>query len=572
MEVIKSGPVAPKDPEKSRSCFFIMRGTEITGSSQPDGKGIQFLYEDCGRLACSAKLVGNITDQKMLDMLSTTKDFRKLVHSIGVSIEADDPSEEIQFVFQMYGKSDPYHSGTNIMMKVQANGAEEKIALDQVTWSEDDDITGQIRFEFEKANTFATASICFYLNDGYDAPAPEEERTIDFKCAEYYAMLEKSLIQTGNVYRLKQAIDKARAGKDVTVAYIGGSITQGAGAVPINTKCYAYQSFMSFCKVVDGTQRDNIYYVKAGVGGTPSEFGLLRYEQDVLRNGSVTPDVVIVEFAVNDEGDETQGECYDSLVRMIYQGPGSPAVILLFSVFANDWNLEERLSLVGRAYQLPMVSVKQAVVEQFYKKDGQGRVLSKRHFFFDLYHPTNVGHKIMADCLEYLFEKADQSAYPKEIVDLESIKAPIGDAFTRVLFLDRIEAEKSANIQSGGFDKIDEDVQVAEKDLDLEPTPEYRKNWRHTKDSSKDPYVMDIECTALILVFKDSASVQEGIAEIYVDGEKVLSANPRVVGWTHYNSVICFRDRERKNYHIEVKMQPGDENKEFTIFGWGYVR
>ena len=29
---------------------------------------------------------------------------------------------------------------------------------------------------------------------------------------------------------------------------------------------------------------DNIHYIKAGVGGTPSELGMIRYERDVLRN------------------------------------------------------------------------------------------------------------------------------------------------------------------------------------------------------------------------------------------------------------------------------------------------
>ena len=46
----------------------------------------------------------------------------------------------------------------------------------------------------------------------------------------------------GNTYRIRKAIEKARAGKEVTLAYIGGSITQGAGATPINTECYAYKS------------------------------------------------------------------------------------------------------------------------------------------------------------------------------------------------------------------------------------------------------------------------------------------------------------------------------------------
>ena len=93
---------------------------------------------------------------------------------------------------------------------------------------------------------------------------------------------------------------------------------------------------------------------------------MLRYEKDVLSDGQVTPDIVIVEFAVNDEGDETKGECYDSLVRKIYNGPGQPAVILLFAVFADDWNLEERLCKVGYSYELPMVSTRRSVVEQFY--------------------------------------------------------------------------------------------------------------------------------------------------------------------------------------------------------------
>ena len=50
----------------------------------------------------------------------------------------------------------------------------------------------------------------------------------------------------GNVYRIRKAIEKTRAGKEVTLAYIGGSIPQGAGAAPINTECYAYNSYQLF--------------------------------------------------------------------------------------------------------------------------------------------------------------------------------------------------------------------------------------------------------------------------------------------------------------------------------------
>lgn len=72
--------------------------------------------------------------------------------------------------------------------------------------------------------------------------------------------------------------------------------------------------------------------IKAGVGGTPSELGMIRFERDVLRDGKEKPDLVVVEFAVNDEGDETKGRCYESLVTKILSMPDAPAVLLLFAV------------------------------------------------------------------------------------------------------------------------------------------------------------------------------------------------------------------------------------------------
>ena len=146
--------------------------------------------------------------------------------------------------------------------------------------------------------------------------------------------------------------------------------------------------------------------IKAGVGGTPSELGMIRFDRDVLR-GEEQPDLVVIEFAVNDEGDETKGDCYESLVRKVLNLPWKPAVVLLFSVFANDWNLQERLKPVGYCYDLPMVSIRDAVSPQFQMPKGQGRVLTKNQFFYDMFHPNNMGHTIMADCLQYLFEQCD---------------------------------------------------------------------------------------------------------------------------------------------------------------------
>ena len=66
-----NGPAAPKDPEKKRPFFYIMRDKEIFGARQEDGRGIQYLYQDSGRLINSAQIVGNIEDQEILKLLET---------------------------------------------------------------------------------------------------------------------------------------------------------------------------------------------------------------------------------------------------------------------------------------------------------------------------------------------------------------------------------------------------------------------------------------------------------------------------------------------------------------------
>ena len=118
---------------------------------------------------------------------------------------------------------------------------------------------------------------------------------------------------------------------------------------------------------------------------------------------NLLPDLVILEFAVNDEGDETEGVFYESLVKHILDKPNHPAVILLFAVFSDDWNLKKRLAPIGLRYELPMVDVLEAVAPQF--EAGSACVIRKRQYFYDVYHPSNMGHRIMADCLLYMLSR-----------------------------------------------------------------------------------------------------------------------------------------------------------------------
>ncbi|MBE5859202.1 MAG: SGNH/GDSL hydrolase family protein [Butyrivibrio sp.] len=578
-DIEKRGPKAPKDPIKKRPYFFVMQGKGIYGSPQADGRGVQFIYANDGRVIDAARLAGNLTDEEMLDNLRSTKGFRKMVHSIGVSVSSGNDTENVRFVIQMYPEN-PGEASTEISLLFEADGMERIIELSKVDWKDTDKEIGQFRFEFEKTGIQGSADVRFYLNDGFEAPEQPMENAVDFESQEYKDMISRSLMQAGNTARLEKLIEKAAMGEDVTLGFIGGSITQGAGAIPIHQKCYPRIFADAFKEKF--AKGGNVDLVKAGVGGTPSELGMIRFERDILRDGQKKPDLIVIEFAVNDEGDETKGVCYESLVRKALDLPWKPAVVLLFAVFSYDWNLQDRLSPVGIRYNLPMVSIMDAVTPQFPLMPEQGRVISKNQFFYDQYHPSNLGHKVMCDSLIHLIDEVNKGSVDADFAgtepDIDNIKPVLGKDFEKVTLLDRKELPllkkefEIEGVDAGSFSEIDKDIQRVEMDSEIEPVPEFPYNCCHVKGSGNKPFKMSLKCSKLLIVFKDSGLPDHGTAQISVDGEKVMELDPLQVGWTHCNPVIVFNDEVSKKHDIEVKMIDGHEDKKFTILGFGVVK
>ncbi|WP_081860961.1 SGNH/GDSL hydrolase family protein [Butyrivibrio sp. AE2032] len=574
------GPVAPKDPTKKRDFFYIMKDKEIFGAPQPDGSFVHFLYMDFGRVTDAAKLTGNVTDEEMIQNLTTRKGIQKMIHSIGVSVSAKEADKSVKFVAEMYPNV-PGEEVTIIEADVPMDGMEMEIDLSKVDWKDGDKELGQFRFVFDTEGIQATTDVRFYLNDGFVAPKQPEDKAVDFGSTAYKTMIEKSLMQLGNTERLSKVIDKAKKGENVTLGFIGGSITQGAGAIPINEKCYARVFYEDFAKrYMNGGE---CIFVKAGVGGTPSELGMIRFERDVLRDGAAKPDLIVIEFAVNDEGDETKGVCYESLVRKALALPWKPAVVLLFAVFSNDWNLQDRLSPVGRNYGLPMVSVLDAVSPQFPLLPGEGRVISKNQYFYDVYHPSNLGHQIMADCLSNLVDKVNDKcagAAPEGDdfgidMDLNKIRPAIGADFESIELLDRKELEELKDKydividDEGSFNCKDTDLQAVEMDKDIKMIPEFPNNWCHPENGEDAAFKMSLTCKKLLLVFKDSAYASHGVAEVFVDDKLILEADPHINGWTHCNAVVLLNEEKSARREVRISMKEGHEDKKFTILGFG---
>jgi hypothetical protein len=81
---------------------------------------------------------------------------------------------------------------------------------------------------------------------------------------------------------------KLKSGKNVTIAYLGGSITKHDGWRPMTFEWFAQKY-----------PQAKLRMASAAIGGTGSDLGVFRLRDDVL---SQKPDLVFVEFAVNDGG------------------------------------------------------------------------------------------------------------------------------------------------------------------------------------------------------------------------------------------------------------------------------
>ena len=551
------GPAAPKDPSEKRPGFYVLLDTRIGGIPQDDGKGRHSIFISRDRLPVAARVTGGIQDESILNLLTDVKGFRKLVHSIGVAISGQ-AGMEVTFCLMCKGKGGP---GSCHSFCLPADGAERVISLEALEWSEFDDGLSEFRFEMPSVQDMATASVKCYVNDGFRVPEQDPDPAVDTQSVPYQQMISRSFLSAGNNARIQSFLRRARAGEAVTAAFLGGSITQGAGAVPLQENCYARLTW-------EGLQKrygQSIRYIKAGVGGTPSETGLMRYDRDITRDGTLWPDLVVLEFAVNDAGDETEGVFYESLVRRILKAPNHPAVILLFAVFANDWNLKRRLAPIGYRYQLPMVDVLEAVSPQF---NGENQVITKRQYFYDVYHPTNLGHRIMADCLLHLIDRLDKQQPEQEREDY--VPPYYGGDYENLVLLDRKDTLPDCVINPGSFTETDQELQSVPLDFDTRNTPMFPYNW--SKGEGQEPFVLEITCRRLVLEFKDSGDSSFGSVLVTIDGEKQRIFDPTEAGWVHCHTAVLFNKQESARHRVEITMAPGSEEKKFTILGFGVVR
>ena len=161
-------------------------------------------------------------------------------------------------------------------------------------------------------------------------------------------------------------LSKCRAGKEVNVAYFGGSITAMTGWRNLTT-AWLQEQYPSA----------TINEIAASIGGTGSDLGVFRLKADVLDKN---PDFVFVEFAVND-GDKPARNIWrqmEGIVRQIWTKDPEIDIVFCYTVaggifdeYANGKYNRSAAAMeqVAEHYGIMSISLGVPAVE-LYKNDG----------------------------------------------------------------------------------------------------------------------------------------------------------------------------------------------------------
>lgn len=187
---------------------------------------------------------------------------------------------------------------------------------------------------------------------------------------------------------LPHAAAKLNAGGEFSVVFLGGSITKGGndGGFATSLPEWLGKEFPN-AKVAS---------VNSGINGTDSDFGAARTDRDVLDH---KPDLVFVEFAVNDAGRDRTASM-ERIVRKIWKANPSTDIVFLYTVSENEMADYRSGKLpvaashhenVAEFYGIPSIRLGTALVRELDSGKTWGQLIK------DGCHPNEAGYALYSE-------------------------------------------------------------------------------------------------------------------------------------------------------------------------------
>lgn len=341
-------------------------------------------------------------------------------------------------------------------------------------------------------------------------------------------LIARSIVSVGKRADWANILQK----KQISLVFMGGSVTQG----------YANNSYIpkSYPQLVSELLADTgveaPYFVCADAGMDTLTGCLLSDEYVLSRN----PDIVFLEYAINETTLRHSAEHFESLVRHLLEAPCHPTVCLLLMRNANDYSCASFMRPMAEHYGLPCIDMREAlnpsiadheiVWEDFADKEG---------------HPHQDGHLFLAECVLHLLNCARESdeVYQPDLVLPEPW---IGASFTE---LQRIES-----------DHVPAQVLVPENyPLSARPIQFFHPAWDISPENGT--WTMKCKCRALIIFYETHFRPEFGSCRVLLDGKPVkhpllegsVLQTHTIYGWGNARDIVLLNQSESAEHTLTME-------------------
>jgi hypothetical protein len=338
---------------------------------------------------------------------------------------------------------------------------------------------------------------------------------------------------------LPNVFHKIATQRQVRIGYIGGSITEAREGWRDLTFSWFRLNFPETA----------FYQVNATIGGTGSNLGVFRMEHDVFTG---KPDLIFIEFAVNDGTTPTSLRSMEGIVRKTWEAFPNTDICFVYTtaevyckamvdegkpVYAN-----EEHEKVAAHYGIPSINVGLQIARMY----SQGKLLlaadpsENEHtivFTKDRTHPlSESGHPLYGSLVAKYLEKMSKKATAKMHL-LPSPYDTLNWQSARMIDIEQTE-------RKGDWTKLTDDHQLNQQFSSFMPSI-YQ---------AKPGAAMHFTFKGRILGIYDCIGPGSGTIEITVDGQ--AEEIPRFDPWCNYYRKNSFfmKEMEDKLHTVEIRV------------------
>lgn len=226
---------------------------------------------------------------------------------------------------------------------------------------------------------------------------------------------------------LQNTFAKLKSGKELTVAYYGGSVTAGTGASKADET--SWRGLIGQW-LVDNFPENTINNVNLAIGGTGSKYGAYRLNHNVI---SLKPDLIFVELAINDYYDwqvekadvSEYSTRFETVIRNIRTALPECDIVTVLTTERNHVRDNQVGELHSQAqahedicvaYNVPSIHVGRAISDKVApgcsdEKWGE-YFYNSSAVLLDIVHPNDKGYKVYYDVIEEYFHNClKETAY-----------------------------------------------------------------------------------------------------------------------------------------------------------------